>query len=282
MTSLFETLKEQSKTLGFDELNEYVKGHETKKSKFWRLKTDGAGNGKAIIRFLPFKSEDGKVIPFVKELSYYFIGPDGQVFNEKSPAMIGLQDPIYDEIKKLWNSGREEEARARGRRTRFITNVLVISDPEARENEGKIFLYRFGVKIFEKIFAAMNPQFDDEKPINPFSVLDDGADFKLIQTTVAGFPNYDQSRFSERKALDPSLLKEGQEVHDLSVFLDPSTFKSPEKLLSRYFEVVNGKSVSSSIDDAMESLEKDDEATQENSKEDEILDDLDEILAEME
>ena len=160
---------------------ESANGGETKSyadDRIWKPTVDKAGNGYAVIRFLPGK--DGE-IPFVRYWDHGFKGPTGMWYIENSLTSIGQSDPVGELNSKLWNSGIEsdkEKARAQKRRLHYVTNIYVANDPSAPHNEGKVFLYKFGKKIFDKIYDLMNPAFADEKPIDPFDMWE-GADFKL-------------------------------------------------------------------------------------------------------
>ena len=212
--------------------------------RFWKLETDKSGNGKATIRFLP--AGDGDELPWVRIFTHGFQGPTGKWYIENSLTTIGQDDPVSESNSALWATGIDadkETARARKRRLNFYANILVVSDPKNPENEGKVFLFRFGKKIFDKIMDKANPTFEDEDPVNVFSPFD-GADFKLVQRQVDGYPNYDQSVF-----LEPSALADGDEeemvrildqMHSLSELVDPSNFKSYDEL-KRKFELVIGE-----------------------------------------
>ena len=152
-----------------------VSGGQTKRQsddpRFWQPTRDKAGNGYAVIRFLPGDAE--AATPWVRYWDHAFKGPTGQWYIEKSLTSIGQQDPLSELNSKMWNSGVEADkttVRQRKRQLRYVSNVLIISDPSAPENEGQVKLYRFGKKIFDKIMDSMQPQFPDEKPVNPFDM----------------------------------------------------------------------------------------------------------------
>ena len=174
--------------------------------RFWKPTRDKAGNGYAVVRFLP--AAEGEDLPWVRYWDHGFKGPTGLWYIENSLTSIGQNDPVSEHNSLLWNSGREEDkqiARDRKRRLHYVSNVLVISDPSNPQNEGKVFLYQYGKKIFDKVMEAMQPAFEDETPINPYDFWE-GADFKLKIRKVEGWVNYDKSEFSS-----PSSLYEGDE-----------------------------------------------------------------------
>ena len=161
--------------------------------RFWKPTRDKAGNGFAVVRFLPAK--DGEDLPWVRYWDHGFKGPTGLWYIENSLTSIGQQDPVSEMNSVLWNSGRDEDkaiARERKRRLHYVSNVMVVSDPSNPENEGKVFLYKFGKKIFDKIMDVMQPQFADEEPVNPYDFWE-GADFKIKIRKVEGWINYDKS-----------------------------------------------------------------------------------------
>ena len=202
--------------------------------RFWKPTRDKAGNGFAIIRFLPAK--EGEDLPWVRYWDHGFKGPTGLWYIENSLTSIGQQDPVSEMNSVLWNSGRDEDkaiARERKRRLHYVSNVMVVSDPSNPENEGKVFLYKFGKKIFDKLMDVMQPQFADEEPVNPYDFWE-GAEFKVKIRKVEGWINYDKSEFSA-----PSALFEGDEgkleevynkLHSLQDFLEPGNYKTYDEL----------------------------------------------------
>lgn len=209
----------------------------TKKSygddRMWKPSVDKAGNGYAVIRFLP--AVEGDDLPWAKYFDHFFQGPTGQWYVEKSLTTIQKDDPVSEMNSKLWNTGIEADkdlARKRKRRLHYVSNIYVVSDPENPENEGKVFLYTYGAKIFEKIMDSMQPKFQDETPVNPFDMWK-GANFKMKIANVAGYRNYDRSEFAPAEALnaDDNVL-EGiyNKQYALKEFTDPSSFKSYSEL----------------------------------------------------
>ena len=225
---------------------EAVGGSTEKKNyddeRIWKPTVDKAGNGYAVLRFLPAK--EGEDLPWVRYWDHGFKGPTGQWYIENSLTSIGQPDPVGELNSRLWNSGIEadkEKARAQKRRLHYVVNALVVQDPSAPHNEGRVVLYKFGKKIFDKIMDVMQPQFADEKPINPFDFWE-GADFKLKIRNVEGYRNYDKSEFASPSALyesDESKL-EGlyNQLHSLSEFTDPSHYKSYDELKAKLARVL--------------------------------------------
>lgn len=204
--------------------------------RFWKPELDKSGNGYAVIRFLP--PPDGEDLPWVRIFNHGFQGPGGW-YIENSLTTIGKKDPISEYNTQLWNSGVEANkdlARKQKRRLTYIANILVVEDSKHPENEGKVFLYKFGKKIFDKINDLMNPEFEDEEPINPFDFWE-GANFKLKIRKVEGFTNYDKSEFSSPSALfdgnDQQLEELWKTQFSLQEFLKPENFKSYDELKAR-------------------------------------------------
>jgi len=199
----------------------------------WKPTVDKAGNGYAVIRFLP--AVEGDELPWAKYWDHFFKGPTGQWYVEKSLTTLGKDDPLSELNSKLWNNGTEEgkaQARKQKRGLHYVSNIYIVSDPANPENEGKVFLYEYGKKIFDKIMDAMQPQYQDETPINPFDLWK-GANFKLKIAKVAGYRNYDRSEFGPVEALsddDTKLEAIYNQEYSLAEFTDPSTFKSYDEL----------------------------------------------------
>lgn len=242
----FNDLKKKSKN-GIDDLikkmEDQTKAKEGyKDDRFWRPEQDKSGNGFAIIRFLP--PVDGEDVPWVKVYNHAFQGPGGW-YIENSLTTIGQKDPVGELNNQLWNSGLESDkdlARVRKRKLTYIANVYVVSDPANPQNEGKVFLYKFGTKIFEKIQEVMKPEFNDEEPVNPFDFWQ-GANFRIKIRKVGGYTNYDKSEFDSSKALlddDAKLEKIWKSQHALLPFLAPENFKSYDELKARMQEVLGG------------------------------------------
>jgi len=210
--------------------------------RIWKPTVDKAGNGYAVLRFLP--ATEGVELPWVRYWDHGFKGPTGQWYIENSLTSIGQADPVGELNSRLWNSGIEadkETARRQKRRLHYVANVLIVSDPGNPSNEGKIMLYKFGKKIFEKIMDAMQPAFADEKPVNPFDMWE-GADFKLKIRNVEGYRNYDKSEFTTASALhdgdDSKLEGVYTQLHNLGEFTDPKNYKSYDELKSKLMRVL--------------------------------------------
>lgn len=210
--------------------------------RIWKPTVDKAGNGYAVIRFLP--AMEGQDLPWVRYWDHGFKGPTGLWYIENSLTSIGQPDPVGELNSKLWNSGIESDkdrARTQKRRLHYVTNILVVSDPSAPQNEGKVFLYQFGKKIFDKIMDVMQPSFADETPVNPFDFWD-GANFKLKIRNVEGYRNYDKSEFESPSALyesDESKLESVyNQLHTVSDFTDPKNYKSYDELKAKLMRVL--------------------------------------------
>ena len=218
-----------------------------KDDRFWRLEGDKAGNGTATIRFLP--RVEGDELPWVRLFSHGFQGPTGKWYIENSLTTIGKDDPVGELNSTLWNSGSEankEIARKQKRKLSYIANILVVSDPKHPENEGKVFLFKFGKKIFDKIMDKARPTFEDETPVNVFDFWE-GANFKLRMRKVSGYANYDESMFMEPAALgsDEQIVATAGAQYKLSEFTDASNFKSYDELKQKLDSVLSGESYAS-------------------------------------
>ena len=218
--------------------------------RLWKPELDTSGNGYAVIRFLP--AIEGEDLPWVKLFSHAFQGPTGQWYIENSRTTLGRgpdgKDPVSEYNTSLWNSGVEtdkEIARKQKRKLSYYSNIYVVSDSKNPENEGKVFLFRYGKKIFDKLMAAMQPEFEDESPINPFDFWK-GANFKLKIRKVDGYWNYDKSEFEAPSAIlddDSAIERIWKEQYSLADFTAPSNFKSYEELKTRLDAVLSGKQV---------------------------------------
>ena len=214
-------------------------------NRFWKPELDKTGNGYAIIRFLP--QSEGEELPWVRLWSHAFSGPGGW-FIENSLTTINKPDPVSEYNTQLWNSGIESDkdtARKQKRILKYYANVYIVSDSKHPENEGKVRLFKFGKKIFDKITEAMNPAFDDEESLNPFDLWK-GADFKLKIRKVDGFWNYDKSEFTTPKALlddDEELENVYKSQHSLKAFVEPSQFKTYDELKEKLHRTLTGTGV---------------------------------------
>jgi hypothetical protein len=246
-TSLADLRKSRG---GFDSLmkevekiaNPQSESNSKNDDRYWQPEVDKAGNGYAVIRFLaPPKGEE---LPWVRIWNHGFQGPTGKWYIENSLTTLGKQDPVSELNTELWNSGSEankEVARKQKRKLTYITNILVVQDTKHPENEGKVFLYKFGKKIFDKIKDVAEPQFEDEKPLNPFDFWE-GANFKLKIRNVEGYRNYDKSEFDTPSPVsnDDSIIEAiWSKQHSLTAFLEPKNFKSYDELKKKLTMVLS-------------------------------------------
>jgi len=210
--------------------------------RMWKPTVDKSGNGYAVIRFLP--APEGEDLPWVRYWDHGFKGPTGMWYIERSLTSIGQNDPVSEMNSRLWNSGREEDkeiVRSRKRRLHYVSNIYVVSDPGNPDNEGKVFLYQYGKKIFDKVMDIMQPDFQDEEPVDPFDFWE-GADFKLKIRQVEGYRNYDKSEFASQSPLlngdDDELEGVYNRMHSLQGFIDPKEFKQYDELKARLVRVL--------------------------------------------
>ena len=236
----FSNLKKQS-SLGsltaklVQQVEKMNKGSNGADERLWKPEVDKAGNGYAVIRFLP--AVDGEDMPWAKLYTHAFQGSGGW-YIENSLTTLGSKDPVSEYNSQLWNSGIDadkEVARKQKRKLSYYSNIYVVKDPANPDNEGKVFLFRYGKKIFDKITAAMQPEFEDEEAINPFDFWA-GANFKLKIKKVAGFWNYDSSEFAAPSALlddDDALEALWQKEYSLSELVSSDQFKSYDDLKKR-------------------------------------------------
>ena len=213
-------------------------------TRFWQPEVDKTGNGFAVIRFLSAPAADGDdALPWVRVFSHGFQGPGGW-FIDSCLTTVNEKCPVCESNSVLWNSGIEANkkiARDRKRKLNYIANILVVSDPKNPDNEGQVRLFKFGKKIFDKISEAMNPEFEDEKPVNPFDFWE-GANFRMKIRNVEGYRNYDKSEFDSPSALfdgdDAKLEELWKSEFSLKEFVDKSQFKSYESLKTRLDKVL--------------------------------------------
>ena len=246
MTDTFAALK-RNRSEGFANLTTEINKLNSNQSqqngpdeRFWKPEVDKAGNGYAVIRFLP--EPNGEDVPFVRMWDHGFQGPGGW-YIENSLTTLGQKDPVSEYNSMLWNSGidaNKDKVRKQKRRLSFISNIYVVTDSANPQNEGKVFLYKYGKKIFDKLNEAMNPQFDDESPMNPFDLWE-GANFKLKIRNVEGYRNYDKSEFDASAPLgDDDSALEGiwKSEYSLSEFINPSNFKTYDELQTKLNRVL--------------------------------------------
>ena len=209
----------------------------------WKLDVDKSGNGYAVIRFLP--APEGEDLPFVKLYSHAFQGPGGW-YIENSLTSLGQKDPVSEYNTQLWNNGTDagkETARKQKRKLTYMSNIYVVKDPANPENEGKVFLFKYGKKIFDKLTAAMQPEFEDEEAIDPFDFWQ-GANFKLKAKNVAGYRNYDSSEFAAQSPLlndDDAMESLWKKQFSLAEIVAPDQFKTYDELKTRLDYVLGNK-----------------------------------------
>ena len=225
--------------------------------RLWKLEVDKGGNGYAVIRFLP--APDGEDLPFVKLYSHAFQGPGGW-YIENSLTTLGQKDPVSEFNSQLWNNGTDagkDTARKQKRKLTYISNIYVVKDPANPENEGKTFLYKYGKKIFDKLTAAMQPEFEDEEAIDPFDFWQ-GANFKLKAKNVAGYRNYDSSEFAATSALlddDDAMEAIWKKEHSLAELVANDQFKTYDELKTRLSSVLGTKPVRNDVETVEQEVE---------------------------
>ena len=239
----FADLK-KNRTDSFSKLNDQLQklnqGYNNDDGNFWKPEVDKAGNGYAVLRFLP--APGGEDMPFVRIYDHGFQGPGGW-YIENSLTTLGQDDPVSEYNTQLWNSGIEsnkEIVRKQKRRLSYISNVYVVSDPANPQNEGKVFLYKYGKKIFEKLNDLMNPKYPGETAVNPFDLWE-GANFQLKIRNYEGYRNYDKSEFASPAPLmkdDAAMEEVWNSQHSLKELVDPKNFKSYTELKAKLYKVL--------------------------------------------
>jgi hypothetical protein len=248
MANSFASLK-KSRNASLDKLlnetKKLVEGGQQQSNgpdeRIWKPTVDKAGNGYAVIRFLP--EPKGEDLPWVRIFDHGFQGPGGW-YIENSLTTLGQKDPVSEYNSELWNNGTDagkEQARKQKRRLKYMANIVVVKDPANPANEGKVFLYQFGKKIWDKINDLMQPEFEDETPVNPFDFWE-GADFKLKIRNVEGYRNYDKSEFDAPSALfdgdDDQLETAYESLYSLQELVAPDKFKSYDELKAKLNKVL--------------------------------------------
>tara|TARA_B100000949_G_scaffold228089_1_gene235207 strand:+ start:85 stop:996 length:912 start_codon:yes stop_codon:yes gene_type:complete len=244
--SNFETLtKELEKSINATEKSTF------QDDRFWKPELDKSGNGYAVLRFLP--SPKTEEMPYVRVWSHAFKGQGGW-YIENSLTTLSKKDPVSEENTRLWNTGVEadkETARKRKRKLSYFSNIYVVSDSLHPENEGKVFLFKYGKKIFDKVTEAINPAFKDEKAINVFDFWE-GANFKLKIRKVDGYWNYDKSEFEGPSAVfdnDEAIEELWNKQFPLKPFLAPENFKSYDELKTKLDRVLSGVRNTGTVED---------------------------------
>ena len=223
--------------------------------RLWKPELDKTGNGYAVIRFLP--AVDGEDLPWAKVWNHAFQGPTGQWYIENSLTTLGQKDPVSEMNTAYWNSGVESDkeiARRQKRKLQYFSNIYVVSDTKHPENEGKVCLFRFGKKIFDKIMESMQPAFDDEIAVNPFDFWK-GANFKLKIRKVDGFWNYDKSEFEKPTPLfdnDDAIEEVWKKQYSLADYTAATNFKSYDELKTRLDLVLAGTTTVGNVTTLME------------------------------
>ena len=241
----FKDLKKNSSDFSKlqSELEKQNKSNDYKDDRMWRPILDAASNGYAVIRFLP--AVQGEDIPWVKTYQHAFRGKGGWFINN-CPTTLGQKCPVCEGNNELWNSGTESDkniARDRKRKLTYTSNILIVEDPASPQNKGKVFLFKYGKKIFDKIQEQMNPEFADESTVNPFDFWK-GANFKLKVRKVEGYVNYDKSEFSAASAVfegdDAKIEALWNSQYPLKPFVDPKEFKSYAELKVKLVDALGG------------------------------------------
>ena len=259
MTTSFAELKRARKSTYEKILEETNKlqntGGRSDDDRFWKPEVDKAGNGYAVIRFLP--APQGEDLPWVRMFSHGFQGPGGW-YIENSLTTLGKDDPVSEYNSSLWNRGDDagkDQARKQKRRLNYVSNILIVKDPAHPEKEGQVYLYKYGKKIFDKLNDMMNPEFEDEDPVNPFDLWE-GANLKLKIRNVEGYRNYDKSEFDAPTAImddDDKLEALWKSEHSLAEFLDLKNFKSYAELKTKLYRVL-GEGVDTTQADEIEDV----------------------------
>jgi hypothetical protein len=246
--------------------------------RLWKPSLDKGGVGSAVIRFLP--APEGEELPWAKMYSHAFQGPGGW-YIENSLTTLGGKDPLGEYNRELWNTGSEtnkEIVRKQKRKLSYYSNIYVIKDPNHPENEGKVFLFKYGKKIFDKIMNAMQPEFEDETPINPFDFWQ-GANFKLKIVKKDGYWNYDKSEFDRISPLlddDDAMEALWKKEYSLSAVTAPDQFKSYEELERRMNMVLGQKTSPTQSRAVIEQEDKYESYTQTPTREDRVVEELEE------
>jgi len=252
-------------TKAIEAVNQPADAGSKEDTRFWQPQVDKSGNGMAVIRFLPAPAVDGDdALPWIRIFSHGFQGPGGWLI-DNCLTTLNQKCPVCEHNNALWNSGIEankEIVRKQKRKLNYIANVLIISDTKNPENEGQVKLFKFGKKIFDKISETMNPEFEDETPVNPFDFWE-GANFKLKIRNVEGYRNYDKSEFDSPEPLfrgnDEKLEVLWKKEYSLQEFTDPKNFKPYEALKTRLDKVLGfeGVPIRSKAEDIVAKIDRD-------------------------
>ncbi len=231
----------------FEKVEQSLSNSGQEDKRFWKLSRDKAGSGSAVIRFLPPVGDDE--LPWVKTFTFGFQGPTGKWYINDSPSTVGLPDPVYEANAALYrtkNPDDEKLAKSRKRKTVYISNILVIKDPSNPENEGKVFLFKYGSSIHDMIIEKSKPEFDDQDSILVWDLWE-GANFKLRCKVKDKYPNYDSSEFDSVSGLfdgdEDQLEAMLGKCHRLAEFVDPARYKSYDTLKAEFEAVINARPV---------------------------------------
>lgn len=264
MKEFNQLLENSKKASSLQKLQSATESNTFADEREWKLKPDSDGNGQALIRFLPKLSEEGiNNLPFVQRREYFITEGNKRPFIAFSPSSLGPDhlDPIFEHNQKYWQSPNEDDrkiARRRSATLRYYTNILVLKDPEHPSNEGKVFIFKFGKKIFDKIKESMTAdEVSGRDPLNPFDLSDDGADFALKMSKVSGFNNYDNSTFTQKRGLSEdakkALMSELKRIgstkyagYDLDELLNPDLFMSYSDMKTAWLEYIGENNISNS------------------------------------
>ena len=247
MSSSFASLKKNRGSLKdkiLEETDKLASGGHSEDSRLWKPTADSAGNGTAVIRFLA--PPEGEDVPFVRLFEHGFKGPGGWLF-ANCPTSIENDCPVCNYNTSMWDTEdktKQQWVRDNSKRKlSYYANILVVKDPAHPENDGKVFLFKFGQKIFEKIKFAMKPEFDDQDPMNPFDMWE-GANFRLrMRNEKKGkseFRSYDDSVFDSVSAIsddDDEIKAVWDQAYSLQEFVDPSQFQSFDELQAQVVRV---------------------------------------------
>lgn len=283
----FAELKKQSK-LGnltaklLKEVEKVNKGASNQDDRLWKIERDKTGNGYAVIRFLP--APNGEDDQYVQVFSHAFQGTGGW-FIDGCLTTLGAKCPVCEENTKLWATGSktdQDTVRNRKRKLSYYSNIYVVKDPAHPENEGKVFLFKYGKKIFEKITSALKPEFEDESPKDAFDLWS-GANFKLKVRMADGYPNYDKSEFETSGTLagldDEDLEKIWKQCHSLKEFTNVDSFKSYDQLKTRFDSVLGNKVSLKKVDESFEDEDDHRQATRSFEKTPVVEEEEDDTMA---
>lgn len=292
MTTFSQLKKNSGSKNNLERLTKYAEelgGNKKRQAdeRFWYPAVDKAGNGSALIRFLP--TPDGGQHEFVRLFTHGF--QEKRWFIENCPTTIGGKCPVCEHNSELWNTGVEaHKALVRGsgnkagrkRQLSYIANIYVIKDPANPENEGKVFLFRYGKKIHDMIQFAMKPPADGIEEIDPIDPYDlwEGANFKMVIRNVDGRRNYDKSGFLASTPLmkdDAKLEEIWKSEYDIEEFVSKGSFKDYNTLMTQFnaaLGAVAPQTTRQAVEEVEEQWSKTDELNDEQPRRVEANDDV--------